>query len=595
MNRMILRGCLTGVAIVGAFVPFLSSAVTLDEMLEQKALVNAYNPEVLDYLLEEGRDALPNEQRQAALDQLVAALKEDINISPEEQRTAALAAAGAGVAQLFGGATGSEYGGVAQDATYQIWKGWVDSAFTLQRAGFTEESDAFFQKCVDIFPYSDLRGRCAIGLALSRPDEAYQRLTVLAEANDNETIKAVLPLLGELAGSEGFPADLRGTVITRLEEFTGGMKKATFGVAACRGLVATGDERAVPTLKNLSKGMMNQDFYPCARTGLLLTYDDRGVVPLLEKNLKGGTFSTNTPSDRLFAASLLMRAGEASGFAFAEQELMKKEKGGLGKLMKSSSDDVDLRPALVTALVRAGGDDAKRVLSATIGAVKQGTWLETWIAIGLLELGDVSQITLAKSALGNPEWAFTTVRIAEAMALHGDYSGVPALEGLYESATNGVEPDWSKAAAAIFAGEGAEFQTGEKARKARLIRLRQQIATALAVIDQPSCVPVLTTMLSDVEPSVRIASAYGLARMHTPDAASGLAAAMAIDYGADNSRSRNPVVQAHLVRTANARFAGHESTRSLIETGLSGPYNSVRFLCLCVGMQEVAPAEQGEH
>lgn len=593
MKRMAVRVVLAGVMVAVVLFPSLLAAVTVEEMLEQKALINAYNPEVLDYLLEEGRDALPDEQRQAALDQLVAALRADIDISPEEQRAAALAAAGAGMAQLFGGGTGSEYGGVAQDATYQIWKGWVDSAFTLQRAGFAEESDAFFQKCVEIFPYSDLRGRCAIGLALSRPDEAYQRLTALAEANDNETIKAVLPLLGELAGSEGFPAELRGTVITRLEEFTGGMKKATFGVAACRGLVATGDERAVPTLKKLSTGMMNTEFYPCSRAGLLLDFNDRSVVPVLEKQLKGGTFSTTTPSERVFAASLLMKAGEPSGFAFAEQELTKKKKGGLGKFMKSSSDDVDLRPALVTAVVRAGGDDAKRVLSSAIGAVEKGTWLETWIAIGLLELGDASQIMLAKSALGNPEWAFTAVRIAEALALHGDYSGVPALAGLYESAAKGVEPDWGKAAVAFLAGEGAEFESGEKARKARLIRLRQQIATALSVIDQPSCVPVLTTMLSDVEPSVRIASAYGLARMRTPDAASGLAAAMTVDYDTDADSSRNPVVQAHLVRAANARFPDHQSTPSLIETGLTGPFNSVRFLCLCMGTPTEAAAGSG--
>jgi len=119
--------CLTGVAVVLGLAPGVSPAATVEEMLEEKALVNAYNPEVVDYLLEEGQEVLPDEQRQAALDQLVTALKNDIDITPEEQRAAALAAAGAGMAQLFGGASGSEYGGVAQDATYQVWRGWVDS------------------------------------------------------------------------------------------------------------------------------------------------------------------------------------------------------------------------------------------------------------------------------------------------------------------------------------------------------------------------------------------------------------------------------------------------------------------------------------
>ena len=507
MGKIMLGVQVLCIALFLAVVAGASGAATIEEMLEEKVLVSAYNPELLDYLLDEGHDVLPTEQRQAAIDQLVTALKQDIEISPEEQRAAAVAAAGAGIAQLFGGSSGSEYGGVAQDATHQIWSGWVDSAFTLERAGYADEANAFFEKCVEIFPYSDLRGRCAIGLALAKPEEAYQRLTALVEANDNETIKAVLPLLGELAGSEGFPADLRGQVITKLGEFTGGMKKATFGVAACRGLVATGDERAVPTLQKLSSGMMNSDFFPCSRTGLLLSFDDRSVVPMLEKQLKGGTFSTTTPHERLFAASLLMRAGEASGFTFAEKELTKKQKKGFGKFMKSSSDDVDLRPALVTALVRAGGDQSIRVLKSSLVAVKKGTWLETWMAVGLLELGDTSQVKTAKAALGNPEWAFTTVRIATALAENGDFAGIPTLKTLYTSAASGVEPDWGKAALAYVAGDGAHYESGEKAKRARLIRLRRQISSALAEIDQPQCVPIMITILGDAEASVRVAAA----------------------------------------------------------------------------------------
>jgi tetratricopeptide (TPR) repeat protein len=570
------------VLILGPVAGFVGAA-TIEEMLEEKSLVSAFNPELLDYLIEEGRDVLPPEQRQEALDQLVSALKQDIDITPEEQRAAAMAAAGAGIAQLLGGTNGAGYGGVAQDATHQIWSGWVDSAFTMQRAGYADEADAFFKKCVEVFPYSDLRGRCAIGLALAHPNEAYDRLTAILEANDNETIKAVLPLLGELAGSEGFPADLRGQVITKLGEFTGGMKKATFGVAACRGLVATGDERAVPTLQKLSSGMMNPDFFPCARTGLLLSFGDRSVVPMLEKQLKGGTFSTTTPNERLFAASLLMRAGEASGFTFAEKELTKKQKKGLGKFMKSKEDKVDLRPALVSALVRAGSSDAIRVLKASVAAVEKGSWLETWIAVGLLELGDTSQIGLAKAALGKPDWAFTTVRIATALAENGDFSGVSALNSLYRSAAGGVEPDWGKATLAFLAGEGGEFQSGEKAKKARLIRLRRQIAWALSEIDQPDCVAILTSILADSEPSVRAAAAYGLAAMKKSEAAAGLTAAMPVDYGSVGEATRNPVVQAHLVRAADQRFADQEESGGTIEAGLASAYNSVRFLSLCIG------------
>ncbi len=578
-------GCCLAIGLMVAATP--AAADSVQEMLDADALVAAYNPELLDFLLEEGRDALPPEQRQAALDQLVTALRQDVDITPEEQKAAAMAAAGAGLAQLFGGSDGADYGGAAQDATYQIWSGWVDSAFTLQRAGYADQASAFFEKCVQVFPYNDLRGRCAIGLATADPNAAFDRLMALTQGNDNETIKAVLPLLGTLAGSEGFPQDLRGQAIARIEEFTGGLKKATFGVAACRGLVATGDERAVPELKKLSTGLMNADFFPCSRRGLLLVFHDTGVVPLLEKQLKGGMFSATKPAERLAAASLLMQAGEPAGFAFAEKELTKKQKKGLGKLMKSS-DDVDLRPALVTALVRAGGPEAIRVLKSASAAATKGSWLETWIAVGLLELGDTSGIALARSALDNPEWAFTTVRVATALAANGDDSGIPALASLYESAARGVEPDWGKAALAFMAGEGQQYESGEKAKRARLVRLRRQIAGGLARIDRPACVPVLESMLSDDETSVRVASARALMTMQTPEAATGLVEIMGTDFGSFENRSRNPVFHAGAVRTAAARFAGRPATAKIVGAATASPFASVRFLGLCV-----APAGKG--
>ena len=150
--------CTLGGVLLLAATP--ATAATVEGALASGKLADAYNPVLLDYLLEEGAEDLTEAQRKQALDQLVTALKQDVEISPEEQKTAAMLAAASGIAELFG----SEYGDVAGDATYDVWRGWVDSAFTLQRAGFTEDADAFFEKCIQIYPYSDLRGRCAIGL-----------------------------------------------------------------------------------------------------------------------------------------------------------------------------------------------------------------------------------------------------------------------------------------------------------------------------------------------------------------------------------------------------------------------------------------------
>jgi HEAT repeat protein len=276
-----------------------------------------------------------------------------------------------------------------------------------------------------------------------------------------------------------------------------------------------------------------------------------------------------------------MEAGEASGFAFAEAELAKKQKKGLGKLMSSSDDDVDLRPSLVTALVRVGGDEAVRVLKSAMTAVDKGSWLETWIAIGLLELGDTSQIQLAKAALSRPEWSFTAVRVASALAKNGDYSGIPALASLYDSAAKGHEPDYGMAALAFLAGEGGSWEKSEQAKRQRLLRLRQQIAATLAEIDRPECVPVLTGILDDADASVRLAAAYGLADMTTDGAAEALTKAASVDYGAVDERSRNPIVHAHVARSAARRFGEAPATANTLATAAESPFASVRFLALC--------------
>lgn len=558
-----------------------AGAATLEEVLAGGELAKAYNPVLLDYLLAEGTDELPEAVRKQAIDQLVTALKADIEITPEEQRAAALAAAGAGLAQLFGNRDTSDVGGAAQGATHQVWSGWVDSALTLQRAGYAEEADAFFEKCIEVFPYSDLKGRCAIGLAAGRPAEAYERLLALTEGSDPEAIKAALRLLGRMAGSEGFPEEQRTAVIDRLEEFTGGLKKATYGFAACQGLVLTGDPRAVPILKKLSTGMLNTDFYPCARRGLLLTFGQRDVVPLLEKQLGGGTFSTTEPSERLAAASLLIEAGEESGYSWAAEQFRPKKESKLKRFMKTDDDKVDFRPALVAVLVRTGGERSLGVLREAIGAAGSGSWLETWIAIGMLELGDTSKIDVVRRALGNPDWEFTTVRVATALAEQGDLSGVPALESLYGKAVRGVEPAPAKAVLAYLAGEGAAYESGKDAAQWRLVRLRGQIADALAEIDRPEAAAVLVPVLDDPEPAVRASAAYALARMSDPAAAAGLSKALTVDYGTTGGASRDPVVQAHVLRRLTGRFGEEPAAKEGLATAVKSPYLSVRFLALC--------------
>jgi HEAT repeat protein len=118
-------------------------------------------------------------------------------------------------------------------------------------------------------------------------------------------------------------------------------------------------------------------------------------------------------------------------------------------------------------------------------------------------------------------------------------------------------------------------------RKDRLLRLRRQIAGALATIDRPESTPVLEAILDAPEDSVRSSAAYALARMSDASAATGLAKAIGLDYGTIGKASRNPAVHAHLVRRAVAAHGGSAGTKSVIATAKGSPFTSVQFLALC--------------
>jgi len=556
-------------------------------ILESGALKAHYNSELLDYLLEEGRAVLPEAQRTAAVDQLVTALKADVEVTPDEQATAAMTTAAAGLAQLLGGDDASDLGAAAGGATAEVYSSWIDSAFILQRAGYAEEANRFFAYCLETFPYPSLRGRCAVGLAGGKPEEAFSILTGQLAQGSIEVKNAILPILGKMAATEGLPQEQKDAIFAILVDHTKGIKTASHSEAAVVGLTLSGDPRAVGELKRFTSGMMYPETQRAAMRGLLLTFNDRSVVPAVEKRLKGGTFSMNSPEDRMFAGRLLIEAGEPSGFEWARQELTKKRKKGLGKMFSSSKKEPDMRPAIVTSLARSGSDQARDVLRQAIGSVEPGSWLETWMAIGLLELGDASKADLARAALGNDDWAFTAVRITTALAKHGDYSGVPVLARLAEKAARGAVSSPGKEFAAFLAGTASEHQSEHN----RLIRLQRQIASGLARVDRPECVPVVAGMLSSGEPAVRTSAAYALGRMTDEAALDGLRAAVDVDYGQVGGRSVTPGVRAHVVRQAVAHFPDDERTAALLAHAAGSGDPSVAFLALAA--QGGPPGDEG--
>jgi hypothetical protein len=537
--------------------------------LDSKALQGAYNGVVIDYLLAEGKPKLSEAQHKQALDQLVAALKEKVGVTQNEQLTAAL---GNLVGVLMGAAGGDTLGEAGADVQRSYagdWASWVDAAEKLFEAGYQEDAVAFFQFGMVNIPYDSLRARCIVGLARARPEEAYTILADALKKPQPELKNEALRMMGHLAAAEWVPAAQKDAIIKALIDHSQGMMNNQYYQAVIYGLDVAHDQRAIPALSRFRKGITTDPLdRRAALKSLILTYKDESVVGDLTKLLKAGFTSTNKPEDRFFAGVVLMEAGRKEGFDWALAEFKPKKKG----FFSSSKEEMDLRPDLVTELVRIGGEQSAKVLADSIAFYKDGEWLKTWMAIALLELGDTSQVALAKAALGTPNWEFTAVRVSTALAKNNDYSGIPVLQSMAQRTT----PPATPGNLLNILGGAASTQ----ADKQRLSNLRRQVATALGEINQADCVPVLIKMLADSDLWVRSNAAFALAEMSLPAALAGMKVAMTTDYGTYNEASRNPGIWAYVLRSAVARFPKEPATREVLAAGAASPYPSVKFMAL---------------
>lgn len=545
-----------------------AASADLQKLLDQKALQNDYNGIVVDFLVGEGRNSLAPAQRKEALDQLVAALKAKTQVSKDEQLFTALGA-------LVGMGMGAMNDDVLSDAGSDVessyaseYASWVNAAFKLVHAGYPEEAADFFEYGLQYIPYPGIKARCVKGLAVARPAKAFDFLMSQTAAPGIEEQNTALRLLGWLAADPNLPDDKRQAIIDKLTEFSQGMLHASHYGAAIYGLDIARDPRAIPALSRFKGGLgiASEDKRPALRS-LLLTYDDKSVLDILRGMTKGGLMTLNNPWDNLYAATALIQYGDQNGLDWADRTLAKTKKGFM-----DAKDAPDQRPETVRILVKYAGEKGRAILAQNVDKYQDSNWLKTWIATGMLELGDTSKIDLVRASLNNPEWDYTAVRITEALARHGDYSGLTALRQLIEKRP----PQKSTGMAILGALAGKKDNTKEEKR--RLENLRIQIANALARINRPECVPLLQTLLLDEDPYVRSSAALALTEMTIPEALGGLMTGMDIDYGTVDGKSRNPEVQAHLARMAAMRFADNPQTAEIIRKAGSKPSPSVQFL-----------------
>lgn len=531
-------------------------AQSIQEIVDSKALAREYNPVLVSFLLEEGKSRLPAKQQKDVLDQQLARFREEINVKPSGEVAANLAT----LAGMF--VKGDVGSGIAQGAA-EVWSGWVDAALVLQKAGYEKEVIPFYKNCIQNFPYESLQARCAVALATAQPDQAIPLLVGIVNDKSlpEEAKSAALRTLGRLAADEHFPKAQRDAAVSELIKRTEGFMNSTLYEAAVDGLVRSHDPRAVEPLRKMMKGMSKGDEVKrAAMRGLALVYKDPAGIDALKGALKGGLMSdANT---QIFSAATLILADEQAGFDWAADKLAPKKKGRAGgflsKVMAASDTDSskpDPEPRLMRALLDNGNEKSRALLAQIADAHAAGEWIYAMANISLVQLGDTSRIEAVKKIVASDSYIpEQRADAAIALAKQKDYSGISALSSILSDRRT----------------ESSEKMAG---------------AEALGVVNQEESVAPLSQLLSDKDADVRISAAYALSDMTKPAALDGIAKALNVDYGS----GRNAEVQAHMIRHAARQFGKESRTKTIVDSGKSSPYASVRLLALAV-TNSAAPA-----
>jgi len=523
----------------------LHAAEPVEEVLASGQLEQAYNPVLLNFLLDEGKDSLPEAQHKQAIDQLVTSLKADIEVTGGEQATAALT-------QAAGLLLGGDYGATMAGTSSEIFNEWVDSAVVLLRAGYKDDAIAFFTKCVSQFPGEDVRGRCALGLVEAQPEKAFELLMGMAADADADVSNMALRLLGRMAGDPNCPEEQKAAILEELTSRSKGMMNSTRYPGAARGLVSANDERAIEPLRDLTGGMSRGDEEKrIAKAGLLLSYDDQEMIKKIRGSMKGGMMG-KPKAEQFWAARTLIQVDDEKAHEWVLKAL--KQKGGGG--MFSKKGEKDYFGDTLWMLVRHGGEQAKATFQEAIKKGKGKDDRKALLAIALARVGEASELGRVRQALAETKWGPAyRWQAAISLAKHDDLTGIPVLQ---------------------------ELATAEKNKKQKLDPedVRPDVAWALGEIDHADCVPILTGLLSDGEERTRLAAASALMRMKNPAVLSGLQAALGVDYGKTDRGSRDPIMHARIVRGAAVRFPSEAGAKSVAETGATSGFASVKFLSL---------------
>jgi HEAT repeat protein len=594
--------------------PSPAPSETLSEFLDSGALKNTTNPIAINYFLEQAPPTLPEAERKLAMEQIQTALRRQTSAMGRLMEGAIGAMSSPTTAQINQQAQKSmtPTGILMQMAQQQFGVGWknptptqrqqaqvqqevrqemtdpwirgIESAHALEKIGQTQAAARFYMNGIQSLPPDWLSDGCLEGILAMGPQRAYALLSwivgnaesaalggkQLATQNGQTSPNviwlrgAALRGLGVLVDGSGLALEQREQAVQLLLTYSRGSEHAAYFADAAAGLGRSRDPRGVAPLRDLADRKKDPAVALAALQGLAVGFKDRSALRKLR-----GWLDDDSTDVQLKAANALLAAGDDAGYDWALDVITSKR--------DADSSRPDIRPRVVRDLVARHDDRARRALQQALHQGAGNDWLAAWIAMGLLEMGDRSQLEAARAAVHKTDW---TLDRRGAMSVWREIS--PLVSAAAQAALTGTVDvkRATRVVANMIASEQARAVERKTDRNLVSLQMKWQACDAFATVDDPAASAELVALLSDPEPSVRLSAARSLAFQPGNAAVDGIVKAFHADFGAEADASRTPEVRAALLRAALSRAPNDPRTRQLAQDASQDADAGVRFIGL---------------
>ena len=182
-------------------------------------------------------------------------------------------------------------------------------------------------------------------------------------------------------------ADARERAFATLVRHAAARDNEPYLLGIAEGLARSKDPRAVEWLEKLSSRRTSLDARQAAQRGLAVGYRDEGAIKALRRELSG-----KDEELELRAAQVLYELADEEAFEWAVDVITQRRTADAG--------GADVRGQVVRDLVELGGEPSRQALRAALDDGSRNEWIEAWIAVGLLELGDERTAGFRRTAKG---------------------------------------------------------------------------------------------------------------------------------------------------------------------------------------------------